>query len=268
MTETLSLLGTAWAAVAVLMAVLWVIHLRIGNAAIVDAGWAYGLPLAALVYAADAPQPGARLLVLVAMFVVWGGRLGTYLLMTRVVGHAEEGRYQALRRRWRTSLPLKFFLFFQAQAVLGVLLSLPALLVARSPVGAFSAVEAIGLVLWAVGVAGETTADAQLARFKRVPANRGRTCRAGLWRYSRHPNYFFEWLVWVAYAVYALGSPYGWLALSCPALMLYFLFRVTGIPATEDQALRTRGDDYRRYQQTTSAFVPWFPRRRPHDHSR
>ena len=82
----------------------------------------------------------------------------------------------------------------------------------------------------------------------------------GLWRYSRHPNYFFEWLVWVAYCVFAWPSPWGWATIYCPLLMLFFLFRVTGIPMTEEQALRSRGDDYRDYQRTTSAFVPWFPK--------
>ena len=108
---------------------------------------------------------------------------------------------------------------------------------------------------------GETAADRQLEKFREDPSQRGRTCRAGLWRYSRHPNYFFEWLMWMAYALFAIGSPpWGWLTLGCPAVMLYLLFKVTGIPATEAQALRSRGDDYRQYQQTTNIFVPWFPK--------
>lgn len=107
---------------------------------------------------------------------------------------------------------------------------------------------------------GESVADRQLDRFRRDPANKGRVCRVGLWRVSRHPNYFFEWLLWVAYFTFALASPGGWLTAYCPALMLYFLFRVTGIPTTEAQALRSRGDDYRECQRTTSAFVPWFRR--------
>ena len=104
-------------------------------------------------------------------------------------------------------------------------------------------------------------ADAQLHRFKQDPANKGKTCQVGLWHYSRHPNFFFEWLIWVSYALYAMGSPsgaWGWLS---PALMLYFVTKVTGIPATEAQALRSRGDEYRKYQQTTSAFFPWPPKK-------
>ena len=122
-----------------------------------------------------------------------------------------------------------------------------------------SPLEWMAVLLWAVGVTGEAAADRQLARFKMRPESRGHTCRDGLWRYSRHPNYFFEWVTWVAFALFCqLGSDHGltplvWL---CPALMLYLLFRVTGIPATEAQAVRSRGDDYRRYQATTSAFCP------------
>jgi steroid 5-alpha reductase family enzyme len=108
----------------------------------------------------------------------------------------------------------------------------------------------------------EAAADAQLSKFKSDASNKGHTCQAGLWRYSRHPNYFFEWLIWMAYALFAFASPGGSFGLISPALILFFLLRVTGIPATEAQALRSRGDEYRRYQQTTSAFVPWFPKER------
>ena len=112
-------------------------------------------------------------------------------------------------------------------------------------------------------MAGEVAADAQLSRFKSLASNRGRTCQAGLWRYSRHPNYFFEWLIWVAFALFALASPGGFWGFVSPALILYFVLRVTGIPATEAQAIRTRGEEYRRYQRTTNAFVPWFPKAIP-----
>ena len=144
--------------------------------------------------------------------------------------------------------------------MLCIVLGVPFLLAAENRGPAFSLLEYAALVLWVVAIAGEIAADVQLNAFKSNPANRGKTCRAGLWNYSRHPNYFCEWLIWVCFSLFALDSTYGYLALISPALMLYFLFKVTGIPATEAQALRTRGEEYRRYQQTTSAFVPWFPR--------
>ena len=104
----------------------------------------------------------------------------------------------------------------------------------------------------------EALADAQMKRFKAAPANRGQVCQVGLWRFSRHPNYFFEALIWVGFALFALGSPHGWIALSCPVLMLYFLLKVTGIPLTEEYAVKSKGAAYREYQRTTSAFIPWF----------
>jgi steroid 5-alpha reductase family enzyme len=195
-----------------------------------------------------------------AMMVIWGGRLAWYLLHDRVLGRPEDGRYAELRARGSYAASGNFFPFFQAQAMAALLLSIPALIVALNPAPAFAVIEIAAVGIWILALVGESVADRQLERFKALPGNRGRTCRVGLWRYSRHPNYFFEWLIWVAYALFASASPYGWMAIACPALMLYLLFRVTGIPATEAQAVRTRGDDYRHYQATTSAFVPWFPR--------
>jgi len=116
-----------------------------------------------------------------------------------------------------------------------------------------------GACVWAIAIAGEALADAQLARFKRR-ANHKEVCRDGLWNYSRHPNYFFEWLVWIAWSLFAMPAHWGLLAWSAPALMLFFLLRITGIPATEQQSLRTKGEAYAEYQRTTSPFIPWFPR--------
>jgi len=240
-----------------MMLVLWVIHVRIGNASIVDPGWAFGLPLLATAYAVLGSGYVLRKWLLAGMVVVWGTRLGLHLLL-RILGHPEEGRYQELRRQWKTHLALKFFIFFQFQALLDVFLSLPFLLAALNPKPELSAPEHAGFALWTVAVLGEAVADAQLAAFKRDPSKHGQVCQRGLWNYSRHPNYFFEWLIWVAWTLFALASPYGWSAILCPLVMFYFLFRVTGIPATEAQALRSKGDAYRTYQQSTSVFVPWF----------
>ncbi len=119
----------------------------------------------------------------------------------------------------------------------------------------------LSLSIWCVGMIGLAVADRQLARFKADRGNRGRTCCRGLWRYSRHPNYFFESIHWWAYAPLAWGTSFGWIALVVPMLLLYFVLFVTGIPPTEAQSLASRGEDYRRYQRTTSRFIPWFPRK-------
>lgn len=251
-------IGTA--SVCGLMLLLWLIHLPMRNAAIVDAGWAGGLALLGAIYAVVGGGYPPRALLVASMALLWGLRLALYLLFTRVIGHPEEGRYVQLRREWGGNLPLKFLAFFQFQALLCILLSIPFLVAALNAQPRLAFHEYAAVALWLAAFLGELFADRQLHVFKANPANRSQTCRAGLWRYSRHPNYFFEWLIWVAFALFAIGSPYGYLALVSPILILFFLFRVTGIPATEAQALRTKGDDYRQYQQTTSAFVPWFPR--------
>jgi len=248
------------AAVAVLMLLLWLIHLPMKNAAIVDAGWAGGLVVLAVFYAAAGGGYAVHGWLMAAMVSVWGLRLALYLLLTRVIGHPEEGRYQELRRKWKTGIPLKFLAFFECQALLCVVLSAPFLLSAINPAQRLSPLEYAGSGLWVIAIIGESAADSQLSRFKSDPANRGKLCTVGLWNYSRHPNYFFESLIWMAYALFALASPWGWIGLLSPLLILYFLLKVTGIPATEAHALRSKGDAYRRYQQTTSMFIPWFPK--------
>jgi len=248
----------AWAAVSVLMLTLWLVSLGTKNAAIVDVGWTFGLLTCAIVYVITGGGDSWRNAILVLMVGVWAFRLGGYLFFTRVWRQPEEGRYQQIRRDWKTNINLKFFFFFEFQGLLDVVLSLPFLLASVNTRPQISTIEYIGLLLWAGAIAGEAVADAQLNAFKADPLHRGKTCRVGMWNYSRHPNYFFEWFIWVSWLIFAFGSLHGWIAVICPALMLYFLFKVTGIPATEAQALRSRGDDYRQYQQTTSVFVPWF----------
>ena len=145
--------------------------------------------------------------------------------------------------------------------MLAAVLSLPFALAVQGREAGPSAWDGLAAALWIAGLAGETVADRQLAAWKADPAHRGRTCRRGLWGVSRHPNYFFEWIVWCGFGAAALNGPHGWAGLLAPALMLLFILKITGIPPTEAQALRSRGEDYRRYQRTVSAFVPWFPRK-------
>jgi steroid 5-alpha reductase family enzyme len=265
MNDLLTLVLAGAASVAALMLLLWLIHLRTGNAAIVDAGWAGGLALLGVLYAALGGGYRLRSALIGTMSAIWGLRLAIYLLTTRIIGHPEEGRYLELRRQWKTNIPFKFLLFYEFQALLCVVLATPFLMAARNPDPGISLLEGAAAALWILAMAGEAAADAQLNRFKSDPSNKGRTCQVGLWQFSRHPNYFFEWLIWVAFALFALGSPGGFWGLLSPALILYFVLRVTGIPATEAQAIRTRGEEYRRYQRTTSAFVPWFPKTIPRD---
>jgi steroid 5-alpha reductase family enzyme len=248
-------------AVVIMMFLLWLIHIFTKNAAIVDVGWACGLAMLAAIYAKLGHASPLRAAMVAAMGCIWGLRLGGYLLFTRVLGQPEEGRYVQLRKDWKSNVTARFLAFFEFQALLCVLLSGPFLFPALNNSPQLSWIEFVGCGIWLAGMIGEATADAQLNSFKKNSVNHGKTCRAGLWNYSRHPNYFFEWVIWMGFAVFALASPYGFIGLISPALILYFLLRVTGIPATEAQALRTKGEEYKSYQRTTSAFVPWFPKK-------
>ena len=259
--ELLVRLGAAWATAAALMLVLWLWARRVGNAAWVDVGWAgsFAVVIAVWTVAFGTPAHARGLAVVVA---VWSVRLAVHLATDRVLGQPEEGRYLELRRRWgaQGSAERAFFVFFQAQALLVGVLAIAFVVpfVAAPDDGWRGGLRYAAIGLFAVALGGEAVADAQLAAWKRAPI--GTVCEVGLWRYSRHPNYFFEWLVWMAYLLYALAFPWGAIAAVGPAVIFASLWKVTGIPATEAQALRSRGDAYRRYQETTSVFIP-LPRR-------
>ncbi|MDZ7747605.1 MAG: DUF1295 domain-containing protein [Halofilum sp. (in: g-proteobacteria)] len=264
MTQSISpwtLLGLGWLAMAVIMAALWAVQWRTRNAGIVDVCWALGVGILGVAFAALAAGDPARRALIGACAGLWGLRLGGYLL-ARVRAEAEDGRYQALRRRWGARTQPCMFAFFQVQALWAVLFAIPMLVAAGNPAPAGWA-DALGVAIWLVAVGGEVTADRQLARFRRDPANRGGVCSVGLWRYSRHPNYFFEWLHWWAYVAFGLAGPYGWITLMGPLLMLVFLLKVTGVPPTEARALESRGEAYRAYQRTTNRFFPGPPRPDP-----
>lgn len=256
----LGLVLWAWIGAAILMAVLWLVQRHMSNAGWVDLGWCVGLVGVMAFYAAGAEGEPARRLLLAALIAGYALPLGLYLFRERVHRRTEDSRYQSFRIAWGPRAPWYFFLLFQLQGAGIVLFSLPLLVLMRNPRPTFSLWELAGVLVWMVAVAGETAANGQLARFRADPANRGKTCREGLWRYSRHPNYFFEWLHWCSYVVMGLGVPGGLLTILNPAIMLVFLLKISGIPLAEAQALATRGEDYRRYQRATSAFVPWPPK--------
>ena len=251
------LLAAALAIAAIYFAITWAISVRIRNYGLLDVAFSYGVAMLAPMYAWFGPGTPMRKWVFAAIGMAWSIRLGTYILV-RVLKHhpVEDVRYQTLRARWPGSL--QFLGFFELQAGLVVIFSLPFLFAAFNTAPALSWLEIAGMIITAVSVCGEALADFQLQLFKRDAANRGRVCDVGLWRYSRHPNYFFESMVWWGAFLVALASPWGWVTIACPLLMLYFLFKVTGIPLTEEYAVKSKPDAYREYQRTTSAFVPWF----------
>jgi len=259
MSNYLSIPLISWAAVAMIMLFIWLWALKIKNNGIVDIFWAFNfLVIAAIIWLLADGFPERKNLVC-ALAALWSLRLGIYLLI-RVGSHldVEEGRYKKLREEWSNA---KFFFFFQMQAFSNVMLAIPFFIIALNPHAGISVLEYIGASLWLLCILGEGISDWQLQHFKKQPENKGKVCQYGLWNYSRHPNYFFQFSIWISVLIFALPSPHGWLALICPISIGYLIFKVTGIPMTEEQAVRSKGEAYKEYQRTTSAFVPWFKKR-------
>jgi steroid 5-alpha reductase family enzyme len=245
-----------------LMTLLWLVQARTKNAAWGDVGWAFSFAFTAAWYAWSSGRNADRMIALTVAAALWSLRLGLHLVLRLLGDHDEDGRYRWYRSAWGAHIQAKFLAFFLAQGVFEFVFSLPFFVIARNP-GVFPhAFETAAAAILAVALLGEALADSQLRAWKRNPARRGQTCRAGLWRLSRHPNYFFQWTSWLAWALAASGAGgAAWLAWLAPAGMLLLLLKVSGIPPTEAQSIRSRGDDYRRYQSEVSAFFPWFPRK-------
>ncbi len=255
------LVAEAWAIAAAIQLLLWLVQQRTRNAGIVDVGWALSFTPVAALFAFRSTSCACGWGVLLAIVIAWSLRLGGYLIARGAASAPEEGRYKDLRARWGPATSWKFFVFFQAQAALTGILStafvVPFVVEPTSWIP-----RAIGASISIVGIAGEAIADAQLARFKRDPANKGKVCDVGLWGWSRHPNYFFEWCFWIGLALYGLA--FGWvgaIAIVPQAIIFGSIWGVTGIPPTENQAIRSKGDAYRDYQKRVSKFVPLPPKR-------
>lgn len=230
------------------------------NAVMADVGFCVAFSFVVVGYGLGAEGDPLRRLIVASMGAIYSIRLAGHLFFNRVLGKPEDARYQTLRQQWGARAPFYIFLYFQGQAVAVAVFSLPLLVLMQNLNSRWSGWELMGFFIWVVALSGEAWADWQLERFRQNPRNRGKTCRIGLWRYSRHPNYFFEGLLWCAYVLMGIGVPYGWLTLIGPLLMILALLKITGIPFSESQALTNCGEDYRGYQQTTNAFIPWFPK--------
>jgi steroid 5-alpha reductase family enzyme len=249
------------------MALAWWLARRPGKSGMMDVVWSYATGAAGAA-GALAPADGAAPLrqdMVALLALAWGLRLGTHIWWRGRGGH-DDPRYLQLRRQWGDRADAQLFVFAQIQAVAALALALVVVAAARNPAPFGQWSDAAGLGLLAIAVIGEAIADAQLATFRANPANRGKVCEAGLWSLSRHPNYFFEWLAWLAWPVVAIGpvgaSPWAWLALAGPALMYWLLVHVSGIPMLEAHMRRSRGAAFADSQRRIRAFWP-IPRFRP-----
>jgi steroid 5-alpha reductase family enzyme len=244
-----------------LFGLLWWRQTHTRNATSVDAAWAGAIGLLGLTCAALGTGAPLQRGLAAAIVGAWSGRLTWHLLVHRVFGHPhEDGRYRAMRERFGPRANAFLFVFYQAQAAAALTFALPFWFLADHGATTLAPAQIAGLALAGAGVAGEAVADRQLERHRRDPQQRGRTCRSGLWACSRHPNYFCEWLTWCGIALVAAPAA-GWYAVIQPVVMYLLVRHVSGVPWTELQAVKSRGDDYRHYQATTSAFFPWWPHR-------
>ncbi len=229
---------------------------------IVDAVWAFGIGAISALWLYLNGGGAAKHWVAAGLVLLWSFRLGTHLeKRIRRMRPAEDARYSKLRAVWKGRVASSFFWFFQAQAISVALLATPFLWIASDPDGSWSVWESIGLALSLIGILGEGLADSQMAAFKSKNSDHKMVCQDGLWKFSRHPNYFFEAIIWLGFYTYACGSELGWTTLYAPAIITFLLLKVTGIPPTEAAAVARKGEAYRRYQATTSAFIPWPPKK-------
>ena len=240
------------------MFLVWLWAKKIKNAGVVDVFWALNFPVITILTFFLSDGFETRKILICALFLIAELRLGIHLWQ-RVIGHLkdEEGRYKQLRKEWGKNADRNFFFFFQFQAISNVVLAIPFFIITANANPELSILEYMAIGIWVISFFGELIADRQLAAFKKEPKNKGKVCDTGLWKYSRHPNYFFEWLTWMAYFIFALASPFGILAIVSPSIILYLLLKVTGVPNNEEQNLRSKPVAYQKYQETTSAFFPW-----------
>lgn len=256
MNELILIIVQGYLMLVVLQAGLWAIQNHTKDASTADVGWAIGMSVLVGWYAVNLEGNAARKMLMGIPVLIWTIRLSSHLLRRMMHHQKEDSRYAQFRQAWGRDARRNFFMIYQLQPVFNVLLSVPFLIAFMNPDQTIKAIEIIAVMVWTIGILGESVADEQLRRFMLDPANKGKVCQLGLWNYSRHPNFFFEWLMWVAYFIFALSSPYGWWAVIAPAFMLFLLIKVTGIPLMEQRALANKGDAFREYMRTTSFFIP------------
>lgn len=250
-----------------IMALAWWVSEKTGKSGWADTLWSFAVgALGVLVAVTPVSGWEVSLRQLLVAFIAgaWSLRLGLHIARRTVTG-SEDPRYAWLRGQWGERASPRLFWFLQIQAAAAFLLAGCIGLAAHRP-GPSGAGDALGIVLMLIAVMGEGLADHQLRGFKADPANRGLICDRGLWSVSRHPNYFFEWLGWCAYAAIAIdpagGYAAGWLTFAGPAFMYWLLVHVSGIPPLEAHLQRSRGAAFNAWRDSVSAFWPW-PRRSP-----
>ena len=255
------LILTVLIAMTVVMAAGWIYQRAVGNGGWTDVFWTYGTGIscaAASLSPIDGERVDWRQYLVAGIVLIWSIRLGTYVAL-RVARGSEDVRYATMRHDWGRNFQTRMFWLLIVQAPITALLSIGVLFAAHHPGREVRFTDGLGIAILFASICGETIADGQMKRFKANPKNKGKVCDTGLWRWSRHPNYFFEFMGWVSYPIIAIevNDGWTWLSLISPGLMYLVLRFGTGVPPLEAAMLRSKGDAYRRYQAKVSAMVPF-----------
>ena len=249
---------TGFAVILSVAGITWLVSVRKHDVSIVDSLWPLLFLIAAVTYAAAVPQPGPRTILVVVLVGLWAIRLSVYLTW-RNWGAPEDRRYQVIRQHNEPRFALKsLYLIFGLQGTLAWIISLPLLAAIAAP-RTVTVLDYAGVALWVLGFGFESVGDWQLARFKSATTNRGRVMDQGLWRYTRHPNYFGDCCIWWGFYLIGLAAG-GWWAIVGPLLMSFLLLRVSGVALLE-RDISERRPAYRDYMLRTNAFFPGAPKR-------
>jgi steroid 5-alpha reductase family enzyme len=255
----LSIVGAAAVAVFVFMSAVFLIALLIRDNSIVDVAWGLGFILIALTTFFLRPGFEARHVVVSGLVVVWGLRLAVHIFL-RNRGRGEDFRYAKWRRDWgRWVIPRSYFQIFMLQGILMLIIASPVVLVNHSGREGLTVLDGLGVVLWLTGFLFEVVGDYQLKRFKQSPESRGRIMTSGLWRYTRHPNYFGEAALWWGIFLVALSVRGGWVAIFSPLTISFLLLKVSGVTMLEKKYKGS--EEFAAYARRTSAFFPWLPKK-------
>lgn len=255
------------AALSAVMTLAWLVEQRTGNSGWIDTVWTFGLGavgiVAALTPTSSMTGLTARQQIVAALLGIWSLRLGAHIAR-RTAGIKDDPRYAKLRKDWGAAQARwQMWLLLQKQALVSIPMAMAVFVAAHNPLP-LRFQDSVAIVVLLIGIGGEMLSDRQLRRFASKPGNKGKICDSGLWAWSRHPNYFFEWYGWLAYPLFAVdfsgAYPWGWIAVAAPLCMYWLLVHVSGIPPLEEHMLKTRGDKFRAYQRRTSAFFPMPPK--------
>ncbi len=251
-------LSLASCTILIFICVIWLWYLRSNNPSIIDGCWSIGIFLAGSVYMLVQLQEKAvdiKTIVAWLLLLTWALRLAGYIWVTRILKNKIDPRYETLSDNWQISKKIGFLLNYLFQGLLMLIMGLPFLFIPNSTHNEITNLSYIAITMTLIGIMGETVADWQLSQFKRNSA--GHLCNQGLWAYSRHPNYFFELIIWFGFALLAWQpTMVGWLCFISPLLLFIIFVFITG-PITEQQMLKSKGNIFTEYKRTTSFIIPW-----------